>query len=162
MNIASLTMKKMIEYFNGDARRISHALKVHGFARNIGELENISHEKLEILEIASILHDIGIKNSEIKYNSSAAKYQEIEGPPVAVELLEEFCLEDQFVERVCYLIGNHHSYSKIDDVDFQILIESDFLVNAFEDDLNRESIESFKNKYFKTKTGNLYLDKMYK
>lgn len=34
-----------------------------------------SKEKLEILEVAAILHDIGIKESERKYSSSAAKYQ---------------------------------------------------------------------------------------
>ncbi|MDK2799659.1 MAG: hypothetical protein PWP27_1457 [Clostridiales bacterium] len=49
VNIVSATMKKMIEYFDGDVKRINHALKVYGFAKSIGELENIQEEKLKIL-----------------------------------------------------------------------------------------------------------------
>jgi hypothetical protein len=67
--------------------------------------------------------------SERKYSSSAAKYQEMEGPPIARDLLKEFNLGTEFIERICFLIGNHHTYNKIDDIDFQILVESDFIVN---------------------------------
>jgi hypothetical protein len=161
VNIVSATMKKMIKYFDGDVKRINHALKVHGFAKSIGELENIPEDKLGILEVAAILHDIGIKESERKYSSSAGKYQEIEGPPVAQDILQEFSLNEEFTDRVCYLIGNHHTYSKIDDVDFQILVEADFLVNIFEDGMTREQIESIKQKYFKTNAGLCFLNSMY-
>jgi len=54
---------------------------------------------------------------------------------------------------VCHLIGNHHSYQKIDDIDFQILVEADFIVNIFEDEMKRSKIESVVNKYFKTNSG---------
>jgi len=161
VNVVSATMRKMIEYFDGDVKRINHALKVHGFAKTIGELENVSEDKLEILEVAAILHDIGIKESEKKYSSSAGKYQEMEGPPVARGILQEFGLNQEFVDRVCYLIGNHHTYSKIDDVDFQILVEADFLVNIFEDGVSREQVEPVKQKYFKTDTGLFCLSSMY-
>jgi HD superfamily phosphodiesterase len=161
VNIVSATMKKMIEYFDGDVKRINHALKVYGFAKSIGELEDIPEEKLRILEVAAILHDIGIKESERKYSSSAGKYQEIEGPPIACDILQEFILSKDFLDRVCYLIGNHHTYSKIDDIDFQILVEADFLVNIFEDGMEKEQIKTIKQKYFKTNTGLCYLDSMY-
>jgi hypothetical protein len=161
VNIVSATMKKMIKYFDGDVKRINHALKVHGFAKSIGKLENIPEDKLRILEVGAILHDIGIKESERKYSSSAGKYQEIEGPPVARDILQEFSLNEEFTDRVCHLIGNHHTYSKIDDVDFQILVEADFLVNIFEDSMTQEQIESIKQKYFKTNTGLCFLNSMY-
>ena len=32
-------------------------------------------------------------------------------------------------ERVAYLIGHHHTYDKIEGMDYQILVEADFLVN---------------------------------
>lgn len=159
--LSGLVMKKMIEYFDGDVRRINHAIKVYGFAKSIGELEGIAGEKLDILETAAILHDIGIKLSEIKYSSSAGKYQEIEGPPVARDILKEFDPDSAFTERVCYLIGNHHSYGKIDGVDFQILVEADFLVNIFEDGMERSQIETICRKYFKTATGTRILESMY-
>ncbi len=159
--IASNVIKKMILYFDGDLKRINHALKVYAFAKSIGELEGVSGEKLQILVLASILHDIGIKESEMKYSSSAGKYQQIEGPPVARDLLQEFPLSQEFIDRVCYLIGNHHIYTKIDDIDFQILVEADFLVNIFEDELVKEQVNSIKQKYFKTGTGLSYLTSMY-
>ena len=60
---------KMITYFGNNIKRINHALKVYGFVKAIGEEENIDSEKLQVLEVAAILHDIGIKESERKYNS---------------------------------------------------------------------------------------------
>ena len=104
---------------------------------------------------------IGIKESERKYNSTSGSYQEIEGPPIAREILYSFKLESNFIDRVCYLIGNHHTFSKIDGIDFQILIEADFLVNAFEDNLSNQSIAHMKEKYFKTTCGISILESMY-
>ncbi|ADK13202.1 MULTISPECIES: HD domain-containing protein [Clostridium] len=160
-DLASYVTKKMILYFGNDIKRINHALKVHGFSKTIGRLEGLNDNEMLILELASILHDIGIKESERKYNSSAGNYQEIEGPPVAKELLKEIDLDDTAIERICFLIGNHHSYNKIDKIDLQILIESDFLVNAYEDNIKISDIEYMKNKYFKTSTGKELLNSIY-
>lgn len=151
----------MITYFKRDAIRINHALKVYTFAKTIGELENLDKDDQFILELAAVLHDIGIKVSEEKYNSSAGKYQEIEGPGVAANILEKFNLNEKHLKRILYLIGNHHSYSKIDHLDFQILVEADFLVNIFEDSMKRDAIEIVKSKYFKTVTGMQFLESMY-
>lgn len=155
------TIGKMIVYFDGDVKRINHALKVYSLAKSIGEVEGIPEEKLKILEVAAVLHDIGIKESEKKYASSAGKYQEIEGPPIACNILQEFNLSKDFVNRVSYLIGSHHTYSKIDDVDFQILVEADFIVNIFEDGIEKEQVKIIKQKYFKTNTGISFLESMY-
>ncbi|OBR91358.1 MULTISPECIES: HD domain-containing protein [Clostridium] len=160
-DLPSHVTKKMILYFGNDIKRINHALKVYGFSKTIGQLEGLNNNEMLILELASILHDIGIKESERKYNSSAGNYQEIEGPPVAKELLKEIDLDDTIIERVCFLIGNHHSYNKIDKIDLQILIESDFLVNAYEDNIKISDIEYMKSKYFKTSTGKELLNSIY-
>lgn len=159
--ISDKLILKMINYFDGDDRRINHALKVYAFAKNIAELEGIIEEKKEIVEISSILHDIGIKVSEEKYNSSAGKYQELEGPQVARDLLDEFNIEKNIIDRVCFLIAHHHTYSNIDDIDLQILIEADFIVNIYEDSMKNDAIETVKSKYFKTKTAIEILNSMY-
>jgi len=114
-----------------------------------------------IVELAAILHDIGIKEAEIKYNSTAGKYQIIEGPPIAKQILIESGIPKDTLERVCFIIGNHHSYQKIDGVDLQILVEADFIVNIYEDDIQRNTIENIRNKYFKTPTGKELLDAIY-
>ncbi len=160
--MVSEVIQKMITYFDGDARRINHALKVYGFSKSISGLEQLSEEERLIVELAAVLHDIGIKPAEAKYNSSAGKYQEIEGPPVAEKLLEEVGAGSQVIERVCFLIGHHHSYGKIDGIDFQILVEADFLVNIFEDNMDIDAIRSVKNKYFKTAAGSSILESLYK
>lgn len=151
----------MIQYFGHDVRRINHALKVYSFAKCIAQNEKISETKLLIVEISAILHDIGIKNAEIKYHSSAGTYQEIEGPEVAKNLLDGFNLDQDILERILFIIGHHHTYQKIDDIDFQILVEADFLVNIFEDEIPAHSVNSIQKKYFKTPSGISLLEKMY-
>ena len=52
-----------------------------------------------------------------------------------------------------YLVGHHHTYKDIDGLDYQILVEADFLVNYFEDGLDKEHIKKSAEKIFKTETG---------
>ena len=140
----------MIDYYQGQPKRIQHFLKVHAYAKLIGEQEGLDQEILDILEVAALTHDIGIKISEEKYNSSAGKYQEVEGPAVAQQMLEDLQYDKAKTDRVCYLIGHHHTYDQIDGIDYQILVEADFLVNLAEEQSSRETIESVKGKIIKT------------
>lgn len=160
MDINKVTIA-MIDYYTGDPKRIQHFLKVHAYAKLIGEQEGLDKETLEILEVTALTHDIGIKVSEEKYNSSAGKYQEIEGPAVAQKMLDELQYEKTKSERVCYLIGHHHTYDQIDGIDYQILVEADFLVNLAEEHSSKQTIESAKNKIFKTKTGIWLINKIF-
>lgn len=153
--------ESMIKYNGKDVRRINHAIKVFCFAQYIALKENCSKKLYDTICISSILHDIGIHNAEKNYNSTAGNYQEIEGPIVAKQLLADIDLAESIKERVLYLIGNHHSYNKIDDIDFQILVEADFIVNIDEDKLPKDSVESVKKKIFKTKSGLELLEMMY-
>lgn len=153
---------EMMNYFKNDIRRINHSLKVYSYAKVIGGKEELKENEMHILLTASILHDIGIKESERKYNSSSGKLQEQEGPKIAKKMLKVLDFKDDFIDRVNFLIGNHHSYNKIDCVDFQILIEADFIVNIFEEDMSLKTISNIKNKYFKTKTGIHILENMFK
>ena len=157
----STIINEMISYYAKDPRRVNHFLKVFSFAKSIGELEKLNEEAQDVLEVAAIMHDIGIKISEEKYNSSAGNYQEIEGPPIARKMLSKFKFDEKFIDRVCYLIGHHHTYSKIEGIDYQILIEADFLVNIYEDEIKIPQIESIKDKYFKTKSGTEFLTNLY-
>lgn len=151
----------MVGYFGCDVRRINHALKVYGFASTICRCENLSENDIEVTEIAAVLHDIGIPVSEKKYGSCIGKYQELEGPPIAQAILEKLGTKPYTIARICYLIGNHHTYTKIDGIDFQILIEADFLVNIYEDEMDEKMVKSIKEKYFKTNTGLQLLDSMF-
>lgn len=154
-------INKMIEYYNKDIRRINHFMKVYSFSKAIGESEGLDSRTQDILEATAILHDIGIKISEEKYNSSAGKYQEIEGPAIAEKFLDDLGYDRDFIERVCYIIAHHHTYNNITGIDYQILVEADFIVNLYEDNCSEDAVLSAYNNIFKTKTGKEYILKMF-
>jgi hypothetical protein len=151
----------MAKYDHGDPKRIHHFLKVHDFAATIGALEGLSPRELFTLETAAIVHDIGIHVSEQKYGSSNGKYQEQEGPAEARKLLVSLGYEQEVIERVCFLVGHHHTYTHIDALDYQILVEADFLVNCYEDNLPLRNIENCRDRIFKTITGRRLLSSLY-
>jgi len=157
----SKVIDAMIEYYTGDSRRIQHFMKVYSFAKTIGELENLSENLQEILEVTAVVHDIGLRISEAKYHSSAGEYQQLEGPPIAKELLDRLGYEETFIDRVCYLIAHHHTYINIEGIDYQILVEADFLVNISEDQMEGQAIRNVRQKIFKTRSGLAIIDRMY-
>ena len=143
----------MMAYDQGDTKRIQHFVKVYEFARMIGIMENLDEKTQFILESAAIVHDIGIHISEQKYGSSSGKYQEIEGPAEAEKLLAELGYPTDVTERVCYLVGHHHTYINVDGADYQILLEADYIANASENSFSRQSIETFLRRVTKTESG---------
>jgi predicted metal-dependent HD superfamily phosphohydrolase len=143
----------MISLYTGDAKRIQHFCKVHSYAKLIAEQENVDKDMLFILEAAALTHDIGIHISEEKYGNCNGKHQEEEGPALAKQLLSDLGFDEKVSERVQYLIGHHHTYSNIEGIDYQILVEADFIVNFFEDNIKEDGIREAYNNIFKTETG---------
>lgn len=143
----------MIAYYDGDPKRIQHFTKVHSYARLIGIGEELDDVSLFILEAAAYTHDIGIRVAEEKYGRCDGKLQEQEGPIIAQKMLSQLGFENYIVERICFLIGHHHTYDNIDGLDYQILVEADFLVNLYEDDAGNRAIDKAYKHIFKTETG---------
>lgn len=155
-------IRAMVDYDRGDPMRIHHFLKVHDLAAAIGTLEGLDPETQFILETAAILHDIGIHVSEEKYHSSSGKYQEQEGPAEAEKLLRGLGgYTEAQIGRVKYLVAHHHTYGNMDGLDYQILVEADFLVNLYEDNESPETVANVRRKIFKTATGTRLLDDLY-
>lgn len=144
---------EMIQYYKGDPKRIQHFMKVHDFSRTIGLLEGLDEKTLFILETAAVVHDIGIKVSEEKYGSCEGKLQEQEGSAIAKDLLQRLHYEPEIINRVCYLVGHHHTYKDIDGMDYQILVEADFLVNLYEDQVTETAIRNAYDRIFRTESG---------
>ena len=154
--------KKMVEFYRGDPARIQHFVKVHSFAKLIGEEEHIDEKTLYILEAAAYVHDIGIRISMEKYGKQNGMLQEQEGPAEAEKMMKQLGFDPDVIERVSYLVGHHHTYSDIDGIDYQILVEADFLVNINEDNMDAAAIKSVRERIFKTKSGMEMLDNLYK
>ncbi len=155
-------MLEMVAYDRGDALRTQHFVKVHNFAATIGVTEQLDEETQLILETAAILHDIGIHPSELKYGSCAGHYQEIEGPAEAEIILRRVGgYTEAQIDRVKFLIAHHHTYHDIQGMDYQILIEADFLVNLFENSSRYDAAKNVREKIFKTAAGIQMLDDMF-
>ena len=152
MKIAEI-LKKMITFSNGNIHDIDHLIKVWTYAKTIGELEGLDPETQFVLEVAAITHDIACPLCREKYGNSAGYLQEQEGPALVKDFLKNYSLDKAFIERVAYLVGHHHTYKDVDGLDYQILLEADFLVNGDESNLTKEAIEKMKKNVFKTKTG---------
>lgn len=145
--------KNMIIYFAGDPKRIQHFIKVHSFARLIAQNEELTEEQLFIVEAAAYVHDIGIKPAEREHGKCDGRLQEQYGPAEAENILKICGFSDQQIERISYLVGHHHTYTNIDGIDYQILVEADFLVNLYEDHCQKDAIQHAYQKIFKTETG---------
>ncbi|MBO3802013.1 MAG: HD domain-containing protein [Thermoproteota archaeon] len=143
-------------FFGNDQRRINHSLKVLNYAMHIMDKENIRNESTrKVVIISAILHDVGIKIAEEKYNSSEGKYQEIEGPIIARAIMEENKEDPSIIDRVCYIVGHHHTMEAINGIDFQIIWEADFISNLEEGNItfkSKKDLEEAINKNLKTET----------
>lgn len=152
----------MINYDNGDPKRIQHTTKVHAYASLIGLGEGLDAETQFILESAALVHDIGIRASEKKYGHQNGKLQEQEGPAVAEELLHKLGgYTEKQIARICWLVAHHHTYHVCADMDYQILIEADFLVNLYEDQEPNSAVQTVRETIFRTKSGIKLLDEMF-
>jgi len=143
----------MIAWNDGDPRRIQHFIKVHALARLIGLQEGLDARLLFVLEAAAYVHDIGIRPSEKKYGMNTGKTQEKEGPAPARAMLDELGFPDDVADRVCELVGCHHTYRGINAIDWRILVEADFLVNLFEDGASSDAVKAAYEKIFRTESG---------
>jgi len=158
IRVGSLTIvrQKLIDemkkVFGPDQKRIDHALAVLDYAERIQAAEG--GDPL-IVKAAAILHDIGIHEAERKYGSPAGKYQEIEGPPIAEDILKKHDIPSKTVEHICRIIANHHSARDIDTTEFRIVWDADWLVNITAEfpDAGKEKLQDIVEKTFKTGTG---------
>lgn len=149
----TLLYEKMTEWFEGDPKRIQHFVKVNSFARQIGLSEGLSEKDQYILEAAALVHDIGIRPGEEKYGRNDGKIQEQEGPAAAEKMLSGLGFSQEEISRISYLVGHHHTYTDIQGMDYQILVEADFLVNFYEDETPADGIVTSLEKIFRTETG---------
>ena len=149
MKIAEF-MEKMIVFSKENMHDIDHFMKVWAYAKTIGELENIDDETQYILEIAALTHDIACPLCREKYGNTNGKYQEEEGAWLVKDFLADMGLTSVQIERVAYLVGHHHTFQRIDGLDYRILIEADFIVNAAECAYSKENIANFAETIMRT------------
>ena len=124
-------IKLLVNFFEDDSRRITHAMRVLTEAERIAQPRQDYDE--DILIAVSLLHDVGIKESEKQFGYNNGKTQEQFGPPAAEELLQQIDFPAEKIEIVKNIIGNHHSPSRFDYPELAILKEADKIVNRLEE-----------------------------
>ena len=120
---------EMKRYFKQDFKRIGHATRVARYAQQIGKEEQ---GNMAVLLTSAYLHDIGIKEAERKYQSTAAKYQEELGPAIAKDILESLEANDAMIKEVCDIIGHHHHPREEETINFKCLYDADLITNLEE------------------------------
>jgi HD superfamily phosphodiesterase len=120
---------EMKRYFKNDFKRIGHASRVARYAEQIGKLES---GNLAVILSAAYLHDIGILQAGKKFGSTAAKYQEEEGPPIAKDILIKLGAREELIDEVCDIIGHHHHPRSDETLNFKVVYDADLLENMDE------------------------------
>jgi HD superfamily phosphodiesterase len=145
---------EMKRFFKQDFKRIGHASRVARYAERIGKEEQ---GNLAVILTSAYLHDIGIKEAERKHNSTAARYQEEEGPPIAREILERLGAKEELVDEVCDIVGHHHHPREEETTNFKCLYDADLIANLEEKEkegpMDREKLASIIQKSFLTESG---------
>ena len=159
--LVTIAIEKMIDFYEGNIHDIDHFLKVWALAKTIGEAEGLEPETQEILELAAVVHDIACPLCRVKYGDTDGKHQEEESAPLVEEFFSKLSVGTLNVERIKWLVEHHHTYTNVDGMDYQILLEADFLVNAGESGYSKEAIENACVNIFRTATGIRLLKSMY-
>ncbi len=120
---------EMKKYFKTDFKRIGHAGRVARYAEKIGKKEG---GNLAVILCSAYLHDIGIHEAEKKYDSTAAKYQEKEGPPIAKNILVKLKAKEELIDEVCDIVGHHHHPRSEETLNFKVLYDADLITNLEE------------------------------
>ena len=151
--MVSQIMEKMIAFSDGNIHDIDHLIRVWSYAKTIGELEGLDSDTQVILEIAAITHDIACPLCREKYGNTNGKHQEEEGELMVRSFLADTELKPEQIDRVAFLVGHHHTLMGIDALDWQILVEADYLANASENGYSTQNIQSFIRRIGKTESG---------
>ena len=68
--------------------------------------------------------------------------------------------EDVLTSCLLYT-SHHHTYEDMDGIDYQILVEADFLVNMYEDTLSQQAVRHAYTTIFRTETGKMICRDMF-
>ena len=112
---------------------------------------------LAVILPAGYLHDIGIHEAERQYQSTAARYQEELGPPIAREILIKLGAREELINEICDIVGHHHHPRPEETTNYKALYDADLIVNLEEAQKEKpskpERMEQIIEKSFLTESG---------
>jgi len=160
-NLVARAVLKMTDFYKGNRHDIAHTVKVLGYARNIGLLCGLDEKTQERLELTAVVHDASIPRCRELYGRADGSLQEKEAAAVIPDFLADLGCEKDLIDRVTFLVAHHHTLTGVDGMDWQILLEADFLVNADEGNASEKAILAMYDQVFKTEAGKAMLENIY-
>ena len=103
--------------------------------------------------MAAVVHDIACPLCREKYGNTSGKHQEEESAPLVAEFFKDVPAGELDVERITWLVTHHHTYTNVEGMDYQILLEADFLVNLHEQNSGLDAVREAEAAVFRTRTG---------
>jgi HD superfamily phosphodiesterase len=145
---------EMKHYFKQDFKQIGHASRVARYAEQIGKKEG---GNLAVILTAAYLHDIGVKEAERKYQSTAGQYRKAEGAAVARTILTKLGAQESLIEEVCDIIDHHLHRRSEETVNFKTIYDADLLARLEEEEkegtLDMEKLKAILEESFFTDGG---------
>ena len=152
MKIAT-AIEKMTDFYKGNIHDIYHFLKVWALQRTSARRKDWiqKHRKRWRWQLLSMIlpaRCVG-KNTEIPAESIRKRKVRR-----SLQNFQDVPAGELDVERITWLVTHHHTYTNVEGMDYQILLEADFLVNAGESEYSKQAIENFCRKVFRNGSGN--------
>ena len=117
----------------------------------VRESKKIVNDREQIMKNARIESESIIQQAEEKARNLTSEQEIVRR---SQQYAAEIVTKAQ-VDRVAYLVSHHHTLTDIDGIDYQILIEADYIVNAAESEYSKENIKGFIHKVMKTNSGSM-------
>lgn len=120
---------EMKRYFHTDFKRIGHATRVARHAERIGKSEK---GNLAVILAVAYLHDIGVREAERKYKSTAPKYREKEGADIARSIMTKLGAKEELIDEVCDIVGHYHHHGPGESLNFKVVYDADLIATLEE------------------------------
>lgn len=153
---------KMIDEADGNLHDIAHFLKVHAYARLIGNMEKLDEKTQMQLELAAVIHDIACPLCREKYGNTNGHLQEKESTVLVERFFAGTDVEQDMIDRITWIVSHHHTYHLSEELDYQILLEADYLVNVDESSYPQEALYQIRDTLFVTESGRKLLTSIYR
>lgn len=137
--------KRMKQYHHADPAKVQRFVRVYTLSKTIGELEHLPEQTQENLELSALMHAVAGEDKTA----------------VITQILSECSLDDEVIERVCYIVENRHNYDHVSGLDHQILIEAEMIVDFKEHDTPEKEIIRLAEERFITNYGKLMLKRAF-
>ncbi len=119
---------EMKRYFHTDFKRIGHATRVARHAERIGKSEK---GNLAVILAVAYLYDIGVREAERKYKSTAPKYREKEGSDIARSIMTKLGAKEELIDEVCDIVGHHH-HGPGESLNFKVVYDANLIATLEE------------------------------